>query len=56
MCVWEGGGMVGIISVVVQGQGGSGLERDVFSCSQVDGAITERNFARYEYINFIYWN
>ena len=46
MCVWEGG----------QGGGGSGLERDVFSCSQVDGAITERNFARYEYINFIYWN
>ena len=47
MCVWRGGG---------RGGGGEGLERDVFSCSQVDGAITERNFARYEYINFIYWN
>lgn len=46
LCVCVGGG---------QG-GGSGLERDVFSCSQVDGAITEWNFARYEYINFIYWN
>ena len=46
MCVWEGG----------QGGGGSGLKRDVFSCSQVDGAITKWNFARYEYINFIYWN
>lgn len=40
-----------------RGAGGdSGLERDVCSCSQVDGTITERNFARYEYINFIYWN
>ena len=47
MCVCVGGG---------GGQGGSGLERDVFSCSQVDGTRTERNFARYEYINFIYWN
>ena len=34
--------------------GGWGLEGDVFSCSQVDGAITERNFARHQYINFIY--
>ena len=45
MCVWGGGG-----------GGRGGLEGDVFSCSQVDGAITEWNFARYEYINFIYWN
>ena len=48
LCVCVGGG--------AEGGGGSGLERDVLSCSQVDGTITERNFARYEYINFIYWN
>ena len=42
MCVWGGGG----------GVGWGGLEGDVFSCSQVDGPLTERNCARYEYINF----